>query len=52
MIRSINRRIVLAHTLVMLIATSMILVALNVMTGEAVRSPHSSSMEKQAETLS
>lgn len=52
MIRSINRRIVLAHTLVMLIATSMILVALNVMTGEAVSSLHSSSMEKQAETLS
>lgn len=52
MIRSINRRIILAHTLVMLIATGMILVALNVMTGEAVSSLHSSSMEKQAETLS
>ena len=52
MIRSIHRRILLAHSLVIVIATAMILVALNVMTVDAVSSLHSSSMEKQAETLS
>jgi hypothetical protein len=52
MIRSIHRRILLAHSLVIMLATGMILVALNVMTAEAVSSLHSSSMEKQAETLS